>query len=505
MKRFFFQLFLLCSSSLVLSAQNSADALRFSQFGIGGTARTIAIGGSIGALGADFSVASTNPTGLGVYRSSEFTMTPSLFLNNVDASLVNGGTNPSGQNITNFNFSNIGVVFNKNIDRDNSKWKTSNFSIGINRLTNFNETITYGGQTQGSYVDFFRDSAEGFLPEELNDFDNGLALDVGLIFDDDQDGIYESDNFFEPNALLQKSQTIERTGSINEVVFGIGGYRGTKWLIGATLGFPIVSFNERSVYEEDDNEADNIPTFRSLRYTQDLDISGYGLNLKLGLIYRITNALRVGAAIHTPTRLRLTDVFQTSLLHDFSGFFIDAQGREVLPPLEASTPDDLTTIDYDLVTPWRFIGSGGLIIKKKGFISGEIEFVNPSSAQFKVPRTLDGSATDNSVFNENNIGIANDLQSVIHFRAGGEYVIKKLRVRAGVNISTTPFAGETGTINSYSTGFGYRAKKFFVDAAYKISPNDDFFNPYSTFSAIPQVVETSTTQSTLLVTLGFRF
>jgi len=142
MKRFFFQLFLLCSSSLVLSAQNSADALRFSQFGIGGTARTIAIGGSIGALGADFSVASTNPAGLGAYRSSEFTMTPSLFLNNVDANLVDGGTNPSGQNITNFNFSNIGVVFNKNIDRDNSKWKTSNFSIGINRLTNFNETIT---------------------------------------------------------------------------------------------------------------------------------------------------------------------------------------------------------------------------------------------------------------------------------------------------------------------------------------------------------------------------
>ena len=104
MKRFFFQLFLLCSSSLVLSAQNSADALRFSQFGIGGTARTIAIGGSIGALGADFSVISTNPAGLGAYRGSEFTMTPSLFLNNVDANLVDGGTNPSGQNITNFNF-----------------------------------------------------------------------------------------------------------------------------------------------------------------------------------------------------------------------------------------------------------------------------------------------------------------------------------------------------------------------------------------------------------------
>jgi len=503
MKRFFFQLFLLCSSSFVLFAQTSTDALRFSQFGIGGTARTIAIGGSIGALGADFSVISTNPAGLGTYRGSEFTMTPSLFLNKVEANLVDGGTSPISENKTNFNFNNIGVVFNRNIERDNSKWKTSNFAIGINRLTNFNETISYSGQTRGSYADFFRESAAGLFPEDFNDFDNGLAWDVGLIFDDGEDGIYESDSFYEPNAVLQKSETIERTGSINEVVFGIGGYRGEKMMIGATLGFPIVSFNERSVYQEED-VADDIPIFNSLQYTKDLDVSGYGLNLKVGLIYRVTSALRVGAAIHTPTRLRLTDVYQTSLLHDFSGF-IDSEGREVLSPLESSTPDDLTTIEYDLSTPWRFIGSGGFIIKKRGFISGEVEFVNPSGARFKTPRRLDGSATDNSIYNENNESVANDLQSVVHFRVGGEYVIKKMRVRAGVNVSTTPYAGETGTFNSYSTGFGYREKKFFVDVAYKLAPNDDFFNPYPTLNSIPQVVETSTTQSSLLVTLGFRF
>jgi len=498
MKRFIFQFFLLCSSSLILSAQNSADALRFSQFGIGGTARTIAIGGSIGALGADFSVVSTNPAGIGTYRGSEFTMTPSLFLNNVEANLVNGGTNPSSQNKTNFNFNNIGVVFNKNINRENTKWKTSNFSIGINRLTNFNETISYSGQTQGSYIDFFRENSNGLFPEDFNNFDNGLAWDVGAIYDDGEDGIYESDVSSAPGASIQKSQTIERTGSINEVVFGLGGYRGEKMLFGATLGFPIVSYTDRSVYLEDDNAEDNIPFFRSMSYTQDLSVSGFGLNLKLGLIYRITSALRVGGAIHTPTRLRLTDEYQTSLLYDY----VDADNDGAF---EATSPEDEKTIEYDLVTPWRFIGSGALLIKKKGFISGEIEFVNHGGAKFKEPRTLDGSAVNTGIFNDTNNDVSDDLKSVIHFRAGGEYVIKKMRLRAGVNISTTPYAGESGTTNSYSAGFGYREKKFFIDATYKFSPQDDFFNPYSTINAIPQVVETSTAQSSLLLTLGFRF
>jgi hypothetical protein len=60
--------------------QTSSDALRYSYLHpVTGTARTIGIGSSIGALGGDFSSVSINPAGIAMYRSSEFTITPGYF------------------------------------------------------------------------------------------------------------------------------------------------------------------------------------------------------------------------------------------------------------------------------------------------------------------------------------------------------------------------------------------------------------------------------------------
>ena len=61
-------------------AQNQVDALRYSQVVYGGTARSLAMGNSFGALGADFSVLSTNPAGIGFYRGSEVSFSPSVFV-----------------------------------------------------------------------------------------------------------------------------------------------------------------------------------------------------------------------------------------------------------------------------------------------------------------------------------------------------------------------------------------------------------------------------------------
>ena len=143
MKRLLIPILSLLLSSFVVNAQTVADALRFSQFGIGGTARTVAIGGAIGAFGADFATVSTNPAGLGSYTGSEFTMTPSLYLSNIDARLGGGANSTVRDSKTNFNFNNIGIVFGKKLNTDRSEWRTSNYSIGINRLANFNEQISY--------------------------------------------------------------------------------------------------------------------------------------------------------------------------------------------------------------------------------------------------------------------------------------------------------------------------------------------------------------------------
>ena len=74
--------------SINISSQVVTDAVRYSLLDVGGTARSVGIGGAIGALGADFSVLSTNPAGAAAYRRSEFTFTPALDISSVDALLT---------------------------------------------------------------------------------------------------------------------------------------------------------------------------------------------------------------------------------------------------------------------------------------------------------------------------------------------------------------------------------------------------------------------------------
>ncbi len=45
----------------MLFAQNVGDAVRYSQFEYGGTARNIGVGNTMGAIGADMSAISSNP------------------------------------------------------------------------------------------------------------------------------------------------------------------------------------------------------------------------------------------------------------------------------------------------------------------------------------------------------------------------------------------------------------------------------------------------------------
>ena len=78
MKKLLFVALLIICTVFTLNAQNEMQALRYSQYNPFGTARYAAQGGAIGALGGDLSAVQVNPAGLGFYRSSEFTFSPSF-------------------------------------------------------------------------------------------------------------------------------------------------------------------------------------------------------------------------------------------------------------------------------------------------------------------------------------------------------------------------------------------------------------------------------------------
>ena len=147
----------------LINAQTTSDALRYSFIELGGgTARTMGLGGSMGALGADYSTLSTNPAGLAMYRSSEFVITPTFQVNRTQSLLAGANNSSNSENANDFSLSNVGIIFASQPTASN--WKTMNFGIGMNKLANFSQEFTFEGTSKGSIVDRWVELANGFTP-----------------------------------------------------------------------------------------------------------------------------------------------------------------------------------------------------------------------------------------------------------------------------------------------------------------------------------------------------
>ncbi|MCO6477571.1 MAG: hypothetical protein J5I94_13150 [Phaeodactylibacter sp.] len=475
---------------LGLSAQNSFDALRYSNFQVGGTARSIGSGGALGALGADFSVLSTNPAGMGWYRRGEFVLSPTFYNARTTSTLTN---DPDGfatkESRNNFNFNALGVVVAGN--PRSPDWPTFNFGIGINRLANFHQEFIYEGVSEGSIILAHQEQANG--PNGISDFESGVSIDAQALYDlEPQDGFYESDMELAPEAPIFRRQDVISRGSINELVFSFAGNYKERILLGATIGVPFLRYEEDKTYREEDQGAGDgdVPLFDDLEYTEELNTTGTGINLKVGMIFRAHQALRLGLAVHTPTAFRMEDAFRTSMAYNFT--YPDG---EVVNGF-AESPDGL--FEYRLRTPWRVIGSGGLIVKKNGFLSAEVEYVNYGNNEFRYDGFIDAERDVNN-------SIANDFEPAMNIRLGGEIAYEIFRFRAGLGIQQSPFANDDTTNKTYSAGFGIREKNFSLDFAYRLRQNEELFIPYQAFESPEQLVINEGSFNTFAFTLGFRF
>lgn len=477
-----FSVLMILSITCPLSAQTAQDALRLSTFDWSGTARAAGTGGSMAALGADFSVASTNPAGLAWFRSSDFTITPTLWMHQTDATLQNGNNGPVNESGSKFGLDNFGLVI-ANVP-NSARWRTSNMAIGLNRLANFNQIFTFEGRSLGSRMDRFAELANS---GGLDDYEAGVAFDaLGLI---DDNGIYRTDMELNPDALVFKEQTVTTSGSINELLFSIAGNYEEKIMIGITFGLPFINLTDKRVYRETDLD-DEVPFFEAMQFEENLRTTGAGINIKLGLIYRINQLARVGLAIHSPTAYALEDAYDTQMQYDYtdnglqSGF--------------ATSPVDQLPFEYGLVSPWRFIGSAGFIINKWGFISADIEWVNYGSARF---RYQDFASAETEVNN----AIQNELNSALNIRVGGELAYDIFRFRGGIGLLKSGTLEDTNFRQVYSLGAGFRWKSLFMDAAYRLQTGERTFFPYTTTNAPEQSVLTAADNNRFILTLGFKF
>lgn len=489
--RYLFILLIALGVSLETQAQSATDALRFSNFEASGTARALGSGSALGALGADFSVMSSNPGGLAWFRNSEFTITPGIISSKVTARLNNHPDNEAFEETNNsLVLNNFGIVVAS--QPSNADWKQVNFGLGLNRLADFNQQFYYEGISTGSIVDRFLELANS--DAGLDDFEAGLAFDANALIGPDDEGFYHNDFELEPNALIQRTQNITTHGSVNELTFSLAGNYKDRIMMGATIGVPFLSYREEKTYTEEDPNAvgiGNVPYFDKLEYAENLTTTGAGINLKMGLVFRPTQSVRLGVAFHTPTAFSLSDSYYTTMTYNYTENGVANEGN-------AQSPDGL--FDYKLRTPWRAIGSLGVIIQKTGFLSAEVEWLDYQNA------TYNYNGYENEERDVNN-AIQKTLTSALNIRLGGEVAYDIFRFRGGFGLHPSALEGEEKIVNnSFSFGLGIREEYFFIDLAYRQYNFKETFTPYLLNSETnQQFIDKDTNTSRYIMTVGFKF
>jgi hypothetical protein len=478
-------------------AQDLTDALRYSNYHMTGTARSAAMGNAFGALGGDFSSLSINPAGLGVYRSGEFTLTPSFGQTSIDGTYLNNKLTDSKYNIS---LDNLGYVTTFNTSENSESGLVSiNFGLGFNKLGSFTmNSLAEGSNSNHSLLTYFTETANntGVSSDNLDPYYERLAWNTNLLLYDNTNKEYFNDITDKGYGQSQR-KTIDRRGYINEYVLSVAANFNHKFYLGATLGIQDVYFKENgNLYEWDANN--NIPYFNNFNFNNYLKTTGNGVNFKIGAIFKPIEQLRLGVAFHTPTFYKFSDLYD-------SGMKSSITYDDGVTENKSAYPDKEGAYDYHIETPMKAILSGALVVGKAGLISVDYEIVDYSSA--KIKNGSDGY----DYFDENNT-ISQAYKTVGNLHVGGELrVNKSFSLRAGyenfpsaykntLNGVYNPNSGQSYT--TASAGFGFREGNVFFDAAYKRIMSSEYNKLYP--GAI-NLAKYDATQDNVIFTLGFKF
>ena len=476
-----------CYPTLFYS-QDVFDAVRVTSYQYSGTSRFNAMGGALGALGADISVINTNPGGLGLYRRNEVTFSPSIKINKTESSF-NG--NNSTDYVVNAKLENIGLVLN-NPTGNNSGIISWTWAFGYNRISTLDkEYKIQNSELSSSMLDVFTYDLNYPSTIDPNDINSDLGLAYGsalawntyaIDYDTNYSDYYHANPGYEGTQYLE----IKTSGSLSAYNFGFGANLNNELFFGASLDFNVYRYNIRTKYQEILPDQATYTDLSEFTYTNTLNISGSSTRLKLGVVYRANDYVRIGLAYHTPTKFKNTDTFEASAETLFNN------GDEY------NSESPVGQFLYTTRTPGRFIADLGFIIKKSGLLGIEYEFVDYSKVTFKD----DEGYYDYSYENEQN---KDELQKTHNFKVGAEFRKGAFSFRGGFRYQMSPFRNST-TINpilTYSSGIGFRIRYFYSDITWMMTQNNQQNWMYDSAFIDPYTTQTNAT--TLMLTVGIRW
>ena len=510
MKRLIY-IFALIITAMQINAQSTYNVTPLFSPELAGTARFVGMGGAMSALGGDLSVMSSNPAGIGIYRSNDIAATASLGFLSTTADFLGSSVE---SNKTNFSFDNIGIVFSGNIGGESLKFV--NIGVNYTRRNNFRKEFAMNGWYADENGDNLysqqyqmQDLFDRCQPDLANITSDSywnpryawlplLAGDGGLLEDDGAIRYLPTDaTFFSENK-----------GGIDQTDFNISCNIDDRLYIGATIGYQYIDYQRYSIY----GEYDDLGTIYTLENWQKTE--GSGVDFKLGAIVRPFeySPFRLGLAFHLPTFYNLTDYSSAYMigLEDENGRY-----KEMATYWPEAYGEDYI-VDYEMTSPWRMNLSAGYTIGNFLALNAEYELVDYSTANMNY---VDGTEmpTMEEEFESNmktqhilRLGAEMRLDDNLSMRFGYNYISSAFKDDAWKYIS--PSSATTATdytntkdTNLFTLGLGYRGKSFYFDAAYQCVMQDaDFFTYTDPEISLP-ATKVSNFQNKLIFTVGARF
>ena len=550
------------------SAQNMYDAINLSRNVYFGTARSMALGNAVTALGGDLGTVGINPAGSAVASYGQLTITPGIMVSSVASEYSSGDDwNGTWSTMRKAIMPNWGLSASFSTGR--SKGLKSFVVAVTSNYTNqyLNYFNIYGTNSQTSKMAEFAAAAEGYNEGVLgnyNSFENSnvpwdilTAYQGGMFGSYGEDGKYVAISealrgdgvHYVPGKLAQNS-AVQKNGSKRDLVFNFGANFSDTWYFGFNLGLPNArydcteSFYESAVNPDQflltftKNDGYNYDTyFTSSNYTYKYVSDVEGVYGKFGVIARPFDFLRFGLTFQTPTLYTITESWQYAASTSFTDSYFN---------LSATSPAG--KYSYNLVSPYS-VGMGmALTIGDLGFVSIDYEMMDYSVMRFS-DINRDYMAVDNfRDLNETNryfAGVSNNLRMGLEVRllpgvsvrAGYEYLSSPEKYWVN-NLSETVYSDDfladyelynsrvlqlVGSkyvddgMHSASFGFGYSSPgSFFLDLAVKFTKyQDSIYYPYFDYPNcnsdgvrvdVPSPeIRNSRNQTSAVATFGWRF
>lgn len=478
----------------ILLGQNEMDVLRYTDTDFFGSARTEAMAGSFGALGADFTAIQINPAGIGRFSSSHFSFGLTNTTPRVTAEYQDEETLTTSNNTK---IGNIGVVFTGDISGENNGKMYRQFTIGYTRLRNFQMEKQYEGQNFNSLLDVFANDGAGIPLEDFSIYDErpfstGLALDAEALFYDPINQTYQSRL---TSGDMYHERTIRTEGGIGEWHIGISENYLNKLYYGASFGIRRIKYNQYVFHKETVLEPDST-SILAFDYFNNLEVVGRGWNIKLGMIYLPHESLRLGLAFESPTWLNIVEEFDADMIayHNFG----TVEVPEEFKPFGG--------FDYRMRTPMKLRGSMAFIFENRGALNFDLEFLDYGRGQLNAAANASINSYD---FEFENNEVQAQFRPVLNLRIGGEYLItREVFIRGGFGLLPQPYQREinnfSGINKTFALGLGYEKGPLNLDMSFRsFNFNEDYyaFDP----SQLDNLATFKTWSNTIVVSASYRF